>query len=72
MKTFRWNDPNRADIEALPTMETAHIIEEAKGRGYTVREVPGGVRIGGSSVTDGPDTWMNAVNVELWKRTISA
>lgn len=52
----------------LDMMTADQIIEMAKARGYTMYTTNAGrLRIGGSKMKYGPDEWMNAANVALWK-----
>lgn len=60
------------ELTQFDTMTEQEIIEQARQRGYSVRDAPAhyatpGKRIGGSKVTTGADKWMNAANVRLWE-----
>lgn len=53
--------------DKLSTMTADQIIEMAKANGYTTYTTDAGhLRIDGSKMEHGPDTWMNAANVALW------
>lgn len=51
----------------LKTMTEAQIVAEAKRRKYKIYAGMSGVRVCGSPAKHGPDLWMNAANVRLWK-----
>ncbi len=58
---------NADELDRLATMTEEEIIAIAIERGYTPYAANTGKRIGGSKQTHGPDLWMNAANVRLWR-----
>ncbi len=53
-------------------MTEREIVEQAREKGYTIRDAPRlggapGIRIGGSKEKYGPDHWMNDANVRLYE-----
>jgi hypothetical protein len=60
------------EITKLQSATEETILLSAVEKGYTIYDAPShypshGCRIGGSKTTDGPDCWMDAANVTLWK-----
>lgn len=65
-----------SEISDLSSMSEEDIVQEARSRGYAVKDAPvlrsaHGKRVTGSTVTTGKDLWMDEANRRLWKIQIA-